>query len=273
MPQCLLLGGLVWVAGSGTPSASPEALVRAGNARFEVGQVEEAMALYQQASPRFPDPGLIAFNTAAALYQQGDYRGAELAYWQTLSDAAIPPTRQAEALFNRGVCLLKRGGEAQLYRVAIDCLEAAASHPAATAELEADARFNLELAKLLWNQARAQKSDPPQANAPAPDPPQPPPTSQDSPASEEPTPGTAGASQTLAATPKPARPDAKPRETAQTTPGIGTLPVLNDRSTVTPLSPTDTRALLDRIAQRLRNDRRSNARLVAGPERPHVRDW
>ena len=61
--------------------------------------------------------------------------------------------------------------------------------------------------------------------------------------------------------------------TTKPTPGAGTLPVLDDKSTVTPLSAADTRALLDRAADRLRRDRRANARLLAGPERPDVRDW
>jgi hypothetical protein len=65
-----------------------------------------------------------------------------------------------------------------------------------------------------------------------------------------------------------------PRPTSQKAPGAGNLPVqLDDANTVQPLTPEDTRTLLQRLAERLEQDRKANARLVAGPERPNVRDW
>ena len=58
-----------------------------------------------------------------------------------------------------------------------------------------------------------------------------------------------------------------------TTVGAGSLPVLNDADAVQPLTPAEARALLARAADRLARDRQANARLLAGPERPNVRDW
>lgn len=270
----LLLIGLVLLSGADTPNTDPNDRIRAGNAHFTAGQLGTAATLYEQAADRTADPGLVAFNTAAVLFEQGDYRGAELAYLQALSDAEIPPERRMAALFNRGVCLLKRGDDTTMNRVAIDCFTAVATAPHASAELRADARYNLELAKLRWNQARMQKPDPPRANDPSPEQSEPrPPQPEGAKKPPEPAPGSPNPAGTATPTRKPAEPGAKPLETRHQMPGTGTLPVLNDRSTVTPLSPADTRALLDRIAERLRKDRQSNARLVAGPERPHVRDW
>jgi hypothetical protein len=65
----------------------------------------------------------------------------------------------------------------------------------------------------------------------------------------------------------------QPRETQQQSPGTGSLPVILDGDRPDPLSPDDARALLKRHARRIENDRKTNARLGAGPERPHVRDW
>ena len=153
----------------------PDELVRLGNLAYHSGDVSTAGRLYESAAVRTTDPGLVAFNTAAVRFADGDYRAAEVHYLQALSDPAIPPGRRAEAEYNRGVCLLRRGGSADVYRAAIAAFEAALAVPGADAGLAADARHNLELAKLLWADARRDVADPPDANAPSPEPSSPPP--------------------------------------------------------------------------------------------------
>ena len=66
---------------------------------------------------------------------------------------------------------------------------------------------------------------------------------------------------------------AVPQPTDRKAPGAGTLPVLADGPQPQRLSPEDARAHLAKVAERLERDRKANARLLAGPERPHVRDW
>ena len=250
---------------------SPGELIRRGNTAFHDGHTLAAERCYAQASVRTDDPGLVAFNTAAVRFAEKDYRAAEVHYLQVLSDPAVPSTRRAKAEFNRGVCLLHRGGDAKVYRDAIAAFDAALVVPETDAGFAADVRHNLELAKLLWVDARRELADPPPANAPSPEPYSPPtPDTGTEPDLVSGEPG-ASAGDPTATGDNPA--SREPSETSKPSPGAGTLPVLDDKSTVTPLSAADTRALLDRAAARLRRDRRANARLLAGPERPDVRDW
>src|SRR5262249_59336214 len=120
------------------------------------------------AEERTGAPGLVAFNRAAVLFQKEDFRDAEVHYARVLEDAACPPERAARAWYNRGTCLLRRGTSPAVYRSAIACLEHCLDSPAADEPLKADARHNLELAKLLWNEARktAAKPDTPNENRP-----------------------------------------------------------------------------------------------------------
>ncbi len=268
-----LLAGL-----AATPSAESNALdrVREGNAAFERGDLDAADHAYTSARERTDDPGLVAFNAATVRVARGDYRDAELHYLRTLDDRAAPPERRARASYNRGLCILNRGGDASAYRLAILCFEDCLESTAADAALAADARHNLELAKLLWAKARVAQKNPPKANDPPPEeehrPEQNPQTGGTTDGSE--TGGNAGAN---AAKPTPIGgppPNGQqPQSTAQKAPGAGNLPVLLDAERPQPLNPEDTRALLDRIQTRLANDRRANARLLAGPERANVRDW
>src|SRR5688572_15489442 len=93
---------------SAAPADPPDELVRRGNAAFRSGDPFAAVKLYAAAGERTDDPGLVAFNAAAALFDQGEYREAELHYLRALDDRAAPPDRRAKALYNRGVCLVKR---------------------------------------------------------------------------------------------------------------------------------------------------------------------
>ena len=156
LPAALLLASLTALVAAGpVNSPSPDDLVRKGNAAYRAGNADFAEKLYADAEERTADPGLVAFNRAAVLFQKGSYRDAELAYLRVLDDAEIPPERRAKALDNRGVCMLKRGGDAGVYKSAAACFDLVLESKPTDASLAADARHNLELAKLLWAQARA----------------------------------------------------------------------------------------------------------------------
>ncbi len=262
---------------------APEDLLRGGNAAFRSGQSDEADRLYAAAEERASDPGLVAFNRAAVRFQKGEFREAELLYARTLSDAECPPDRAAKAWYNRGTALLRRGGSAAVFRSAVACLEQCLESPAADAPLRADARHNLELAKLLWDQTRRAEAkpntpnqNPPPEEAPS-DPPAPHP-SDPAPSSEKPEAKT-GSERPAGTAPKrepsPATtPKADTGSPVQPAPGAATLPPeLEDRNTIQPLSPEDTRRLLRDIAARLRNDRRTLLRTLYPPPQPGVNDW
>src|SRR5713101_7133385 len=87
----------------------PEDLLRRGNALYERGDYVGAAAAYAEAEARITDPGLAAFNKAAALYQKGLYRDAELAYRCCLEDAVGP--RRTFALYGLGTALVRQGRE------------------------------------------------------------------------------------------------------------------------------------------------------------------
>src|SRR5687768_5454579 len=110
---------------SAAPADPPDDLVRRGNAAFRGGDPAAAGKLYAAAAERTDDPGRVAFNAAAALFDQGEYREAEVHYLRALDDRAAPPDRRAKALYNRGVCLVKRATDLPALRSAVSCFEQA----------------------------------------------------------------------------------------------------------------------------------------------------
>ena len=165
-----------------------------------------------------------------------------------------------------------------MYRSAVACFERCLDLNPSDATLTADARHNLELAKLLWAEAnkRAAKRDDP--NEPPPeerDPPAPPPGGEQ-PGASEPGPGADAAN---AAQPAPQQspvphPRTGPKPTEAKAAGNNqNLEVLKDQDQVQPLSPEDTREYLRRTAERLERQRRDLLRTLYGPDRPGVRDW
>jgi hypothetical protein len=160
--------------------------------------------------------------------------------------------------------------------VAVACFEQALDADALPEELRADARYNLELAKLLWAEAKARQGTRETPNQFPDEPPETKPPPAEDPMKE---PGPGG---TEPGTPQPGAQQVAgngkaggeaPRPTDRKAPGAGTLPVLADGPQPQKLSPEDARAILAREGERIDRDRKANARLLAGPERPHVRDW
>jgi tetratricopeptide (TPR) repeat protein len=279
----LLPAALFLLAAGPQSDASPEHLIRRANAAFLAGDRDAADQLYAAAEERTADPGLVAFNRAAVLFQQGEFRDAELHYTRVLDDAACPPDRAARAWYNRGTCLLRRGASSSVYRSAIACLERCADSDDADEPLKADARYNLEIAKTLWNEARKAegKKDTPNEKPPPEDPRndgQPPPGwegTETQPGSPEMVDGNNGP-RPMGSLPQPdpnANPTTRPNPNATPTHGDTTAPQLKDEAAVQPLSPEDTREHLRRAAERLRKDRRDLLRAIYPPEQPGVRDW
>ena len=262
MSRLLVVVGAGLAVSAGPP---PAEAVRAGVRAFAAGDLQQADDWFGKAAERTPDPGRVAFARAAVAARRGDWRTAEVGYLQALDDADCPPRRRAEATFNRGVCLLHRGGPAAVFRTAVD-LFARAADQLGDDPLGADARHNLELAKLLWADARHRERTPPNpGDDPPPLPKLPPLPPAADPAGEPETgPGQAGE--------RPAAAGGTGQGAGETA-GAGPLPVLADADAPQPLSPADTRAHLAQANRRLVRERKANARLLAGPERPDVRDW
>lgn len=276
----LLLPAAVFLLAAAPPAESSEDLIRRANAAFLAGERDEAGRLYAAAEERTADPGLVAFNRAAVLFQKDEFRDAEVHYARVLDDAACPPERAARAWYNRGTCLLRRGDSAAVYRSAIACLERCLDSDAADDPLKADARHNLELAKVLWNKARKKdgKEDRPNANPPPEDPRNEPPPPQ--PVGAEPQPGepdkndgTGGQRTKPVGQPAATDPTGKSNGAESSTQGAAaTAPQLKNESAVQQLSPEDARKHLRDLAEKLRKDRQDLLRDLYPADQPDGRD-
>ena len=265
------------LAAADPPSVADQ--VRGANDAFARGDMDAAEAMYAQAEERSPDPGLVAFNKGAALYRRGDVRRAELCFRRTLGDAAIPPDRHGRALYNLGNCLVRQAGESdvKLLQAAIECYERSIRE-SPDQDVRTDAGHNLEVAKLLWAKARAKRppgerdpdwDDPPDPKRPPPGGSKPPDLGPDN-TGEGPRKAEPGPKLDVGK-----GPDAGmvPKETEQSAPGAGNLPVLPDTGQIESLAPEDARAVLKKAAERLQRERRKLREEAAQGERPRPKDW
>lgn len=267
------------VAAAPRADLSVDDLVRAGNAAAAAGDFETAEEWYTAAEERTADPGLVAFNKANALFHRERFDAAERHYTRALDDADSPPARRANALYNRGVCLLKQGGLNKL-RAAIDSFDRCLALSPADAGLVADAKHNLELAKLLWVEARARDQKKPLPNDPPPDlPPEPKqdrpppqqfdPFGQNDPLTSDHGPRAGGTPEAIRGGPN----GGNPRQTDEKTAGKGNAPVLSREDKLPDLTPDQVRSYLEALAVRVAKERRATADATAPPERPSVKDW
>ncbi len=254
-----------------------DARLRAAQSALLAGDDDAAGKLYEGAGERSRDPGLIAFNLGAIHFRKGEYREAELQFRRALDDADAPDARRARALYNRGVCLLRRGGLAP-YRSAIDSFERCLTSDGADADLIRDAEHNLELAKLLWLEARAKANakTPPNEQPPEPPPEVKPPQPERLPDIPPEQVGTnpngapkVGPIDPLTGLPK----SDSATGTEKTVGGRGNLPVNAEWSGWQPKDAGEARDYLRGVAARLAKDRRELADSTAPPEQPHVKDW
>jgi tetratricopeptide (TPR) repeat protein len=246
-------------------------LLRHGNDAYHDENFKQALEDYTRAEAAVTDPGLVAFNKAAALFRLGLFDKAEYHYRCCLDDAE--GQRRAQALYGQGNCLLQLAGtrDARMLERAIACYRDCRRVPEATVSLRADAGHNLELARLLWLKARKDSPAPPE-NDPEKTDPMPEKKHDDGkgesgerknpegPQGAEPGKGKQGAEESTGTEQK--RPAA----------GRGDLRPLPDTEELVPLPPEDASAYLERLAQRIRRERRDYWQ-GAAPAVPNVKDW
>jgi tetratricopeptide (TPR) repeat protein len=282
-PVLLGLFGVFTLTWSSAPT--PEDYVRQGNAAFDRADYQAAVDLYSKAEDRTTDPGMVAFNKAAALYRlaaQPDNdsrraalnREAEQSYRRCLEDADGP--RQAQALYGLGNSLLQQGDRgADVLREAVRCYERVLAHPdvAAVPDLADDARFNLELAKLLLLQAPAgnpnKPNDPNSDENKDKDPPRPP----DQPRGQADQGTNTGQKPVGVGDRVKPEPGTTPIKTDEMAPGEGKLPPVPDKDEPVALSPEDAREHLLRATERVLRERREYQRRSVKPPARDVKDW
>ncbi len=243
-------------------------LVRQGNEAFARQHYEQALELYSQAEEESDDPGLVAFNKAAAYYRLGHFREAELHYRRCLEDDQVPGLRRARTSFDLGNSLVRQAGERDVAQLAqaVVAYRACLKDPAADADLRGDARYNLELAQLLWLKAKAradQKSESERQSRPDPEKRQPgqgndkKPGGMDDDGKDPQAPDGGEA------------PGAKaPGKNKAAT---GPLQVLPDADELVPLSPEEAQAHLRRLAEQITRERRHHHQ--SRPATGSAKDW
>lgn len=261
-----------------TPELTPEDYVRQGNAAFERADYEEAVKLYNHAEERITNPGLVAYNKATALYHLRDFRGAEVHYRRCLEDAT--DGRRAAMLYNLGNCLLQesRGDNADQLKKAMACYDLCMKQEGAPDQVRADARHNLELAKLLWFKARQNR--PNKEPGTNPDEPKEPPPDPKKPTEEKKTPSgnpDPGPNENPMAKGQP-QPDPHDQRTPLPTkeappPGSGNLPPIPDKGELPPMSPEDAAAHLQRAAERILRERRQHQLHLAPAARKDIPEY
>jgi tetratricopeptide (TPR) repeat protein len=274
-PLALLLPALA-LLGAAPVAAPPDELIRQGNGAVSRQKYADALKLYERAEERATDPGLVAFNEGVALYQQGDYARAELQFRLARQDAV--GRRRLWASYNLASSLVQGAGDRDAAKLAeaISLLEACLSHDEIDDHLAASARHNLELAKVLWLQARArpnpQKDKSPQEDEDPKQPPPPKPQSNQQPGGEE---GSANSAKGLGGQERltdkgqqQTGPDGEPA------PGEGTLPVIPDREELVPMSREEAEAHLRQAIEAVMKEGRTHRqqRSVKAPS-GKVRDW
>jgi tetratricopeptide (TPR) repeat protein len=264
-----LLAGLL-PAGA-DPAADAERWARRGNAAFERGDYAAAVDCYTRAEERITDPGLVAFNQAAALYRLGRYREAELHY-RRCRDAAAGG-RLARTLYDLGNAVVQQARDRSAARLeeAIGCYEECLRQEPDDA-LAANARSNLGLARALLVRAKANPDRPPGDRAA--DPNRPEPDDERAPYAE----AQPGADRADAASPgaKRQRTDRADDATASDQvppPGKGNVRVLTDPDGWAALSAEETAAVLEQVAARVRRERVEHRRGLAPRPAPGFPDW
>jgi hypothetical protein len=251
-------------------TGTPESHVRAGNAAFHDDRIEEALLSYERAAERTTDPGLVAFNTAAALYRLGRHREAELHFCRSREDAAGP--RRTRLLFGLGNSLMQRsaGRDGRLLDQAMRCYEEVLQATDVDEELTASARHNLELARLLRPGAREdsrpdESRDPDNGSSGGPSG-KPPRLLTSSGRADPLGRGAEGGPGAEADGPGDLTDQPPP-------PGQGNLPVLPDSDQPATLTRADAAALLTREAERIGREQQDYRRKLVGSNTKISRDW
>jgi tetratricopeptide (TPR) repeat protein len=212
----------------------------------------------------------VAFNEAAALYQLGRYREAELCYVRCREDATGP--RLARLLYGLGNCLVQQAqpGDAARLDRAIAFYDECLKQGDADEDLLADARHNREMAVQL----RAQ--EPPTGPRPnGGDPSEPPSDGRPNGPGEDERNGSAlakGAAKQQGAAKQ--RPGGTPIPVDEPPPpGKGNLPPVPDQDELASLSAAEAQAHLEEALARIRNEQKEHRQRSASPPSRQVPDW
>jgi tetratricopeptide (TPR) repeat protein len=260
----------------------PEGDVRRGNAAYVEGDFEAALDHYAAAARTTTDPGRVAFNRAAALYQLGRHAEAADHYRQALEDAAGP--RRVRALYGLANALAHQGHRRPgrdglaLLREAIRSYQACLALEGRLPPEEAaqcsgvwdDARANLQVVEPLLLRQPADPSPPPPSTRPeGPGPATSPDAAGPDGAGGEP--GPDGRRPNPGA-PSAVPPGATPEESREGQAGKGNLPPLLDDKDAPPLAPDQAAEHLRRQLDRIRRDR-AQPPPAGGPASKSWRDW
>lgn len=282
VPQTVAVCALAMLLIAAADAMNPEELVRRGNAAFDRQEYEAAVKLFTEAEPLIPNPGIVAHNKAAALYRLGRFAEAQLHYERCLEEAE--PHQRAALQFDLANCLLQQAqasSNGKLFRDTAAAYERCLAEPMIAEELKSSARHNLELAKLLWLQARlarAGQKEPEPGNEPRNDPPAKTPENPEKPDD--------GGNSQSGATPKPSpdkdgktKPETKdgkqePIPTTERTAGRGNEKALPpDKQKLDPVPVETALKNLKRAAEKI-SDERTLYRLRAAPAPTRdVPDW
>lgn len=283
----VLLFAAVLLLASAFPAEDVNDLVRRGNAAIGRGDFSAAVDLFTRAEDLTTDPGLIAFNKAAALYRlaetaedtlrrRGLFHEAELHYRRALEDAQ--GERRGRAFFDLGNALVQEAEDqdAHLLEQAIGSYKAALAEPEISPLLAAKARDNLELANILWQRAKANPNQGKPDSIDNPAFPRPDDRSQEGHPGEGLSPGDAdprGRGQYPFRNQTGKELQGGMNAAGQPAPGSGTLPPIPDESDLVALSPEDAERHLLRAADRIRRERRQHQEQHARPVLSNVKDW
>jgi Ca-activated chloride channel family protein len=253
------------VSVSASPAERADQYVARGNAAYAAGDFTSALDWYARAEERTRDPGMVAFNKAAAFYRLGRFGEAEAHYRRCLESAA--PQRRVQALFNLGNCIARQAADEDVsqWESAVaaydECLAAGPADPLAT-----DALHNQAVAQAFLDRARAARSKS-QADSGRPG---------DRPArpnAEGDDTDSAGSEVARERPDQAADASGKPRDSAVLHPGKGNLLSPPDPEGGTPLNAEHTKALIERVAERVRRERDAEHRAKRPMAGRQFLDW
>jgi tetratricopeptide (TPR) repeat protein len=244
-----------------------------GDDAYERGEYSAAAGAYSKAELGTSDPGLVAFNKAAALYRQGRYGEAGSYYERCLEDAE--DGRLSQAFYNLANCLVQQAQDtdAGALERAIANYERCLRQEPKGSTLAEDARANLELTKALLARAKANRAVRNESEAAGGRDPK---NADDAPrASISPEPGSRERNADLARRlPMSTDGGEEPSPSDQAPPpGKGNLPPIPDRDKVLPLSSEETAAYLKKAAQRIAEERRQHHKGSIHARPSSVPDW
>lgn len=254
------------IIAAGDPPAG-EALLRQGDDAFQRRDFAAALDAFTRAQPLVGEPGVAAFNRAAAHFRLKQFPEAADAYRQALADAQLPATLRVRAWYDLGNSLLAVAADRPRLEDAMAAYRAClAGDPDAT--LRPDVEHNLEVAAWRWLKAQPPKTDP--GNDPT--------SSNEPKTNKDGTPD----SKTPKLTPTGKPEDNKVQYTDQKTPpgpdgdkkaaSIGEVKVLEDTADLRPLSPADAARTAAHHAERIAEERRRERSPRERPM-PQGKDW